>query len=129
MHFADSERHSVEDARPIAAPVTSRLHTTPRLMVPDAPLPHTTPRATVANLALPAARVQARAAALVDEARQTGRGHSLRLWRLALQTALQDMAREASGLPATATCRTFTWEARGEAYHVLATFAPRTTIH
>jgi hypothetical protein len=129
MHFADTGQHPVEDATSFQAPATSRMRTTTKLVIPDVALPHTTPHTTVANLTLPAGRVQARTAVLVDEARQAGRGHSLRLWRLALQTALQDMAREASGLPSTASCRAFTWEARGDVYHVMATFAPTTTIH
>jgi hypothetical protein len=87
------------------------------------------PRATVANVALPTARVQERAAALVEQAKASGRGHSLRLWRQALQAALVDLAREASGLPPTVTCRAFSWEVRGDAYHVTATFTPGATVH
>jgi hypothetical protein len=129
MTNPDAARSNTSESKVFAAPVTSRFHTTPRLMITNPLDLPAIPRATVANLALPTARVQQRAAILVRQATTSGRGHSMRLWRMALQTALQELAREASGLPASAACRTLTWEARGEAYHVMATFAPSATIH
>jgi hypothetical protein len=129
MHFANTPRLMPADSGPSAAHFASRFSTAPRLVVTEPTGVPAVPRAAVANLKLPAARVQERAATLVEQARASGRGHSLRLWRLALQTALQDLAREASGLPASTTCHSFSWEARGEAYHVMATFAPRRTVH
>jgi hypothetical protein len=129
MHFADTPHLMPADSGPIAVPFASRFSTAQRLVVTEPAGIPAVPRTTVANLKLPAAQVQERAAALVEQARASGRGHSLRLWRLAQQTALQDLAREASGLPASTTCHSFSWEARGEAYHVMATFVPRRTVH
>lgn len=114
---------------PLTGPFTSRFPTSPRLVVTDPLIESATPRATVANLTLPTARVQERATALVELARATGHGHSLRLWRQALQSALVELAREASGLPATVSCQAFSWETSGESYHVMATFTPRATVH
>lgn len=129
MYMGDAGTALPEEMRPAGAAFASRFRTTPRLMSADSTGRSTAAHTTVAQLAIPAERVQERAAVLVERARSSGRGHSMRLWRMALQTALQELTREASGTPASATCGAFSWEAHGETYKVMATFGQPPVVH
>lgn len=70
----------------------------------------------------PCALVDARAQALVEDARRDGERHSLSLWRSALHAALEQVSREAAHTPAGACCAALFWDRVGEEYRVAVTF-------
>ena len=81
-----------------------------------------------ASFQFPCALVDARAQALVENARRDGERHSLSLWRTALRDALEQISREAAHTPAGATCAALFFDRVVEEYRVAVTFeAPQRT--
>lgn len=75
-----------------------------------------------ASFQFPCALVDARAQALVENARRDGERHSLSLWRTALRDALEQISREAAHTPAGATCAALFFDRVVEEYRVAVTF-------
>lgn len=75
-----------------------------------------------ASFQFPSALVDARAQALVEDARRGGERHSLSLWQAGLRHALEQISREAAHTPAGANCAALFWDRVGDEYHVAVTF-------
>lgn len=75
-----------------------------------------------ASFQFPCAMVDARAQALVEDARREGVRHSMSLWQTALQNALELVSRESAHTPREATCAALFWDRVDEEYRVAVTF-------
>ncbi len=103
-------------------PPTPRSFAPPRLQAIDSAATQAVPRLTIADLRLPADLVRARATEYIASARRQGAPHSMRLWRIGYQQAMQSLAREAVGVADNAPCVAFFWQQQGREYMVSATF-------
>jgi hypothetical protein len=76
----------------------------------------------VADLRLPTEVVRARAEGYASRARTQGVPHSMRLWRQCFEQAITALAREASQVPADATCEALFWQQKDDDYWISVTF-------
>lgn len=103
-------------------PNMPRSFAPPRLHAVDPAATQPVPRLTIADLRLPADLVRARATQYTAFARAQGAPHSMRLWRVGYQQAMQSLARESVGVTEDAPCLAFFWQQQGREYMVSATF-------
>jgi hypothetical protein len=111
---ADPRLGALSSPRPVLVPVAD----------PHAAVSTSGTRMVVANLQLPEALVHARAQVHASGARTQGAPHTMRLWRVAYEQAVLELAREAAQLPAQAPCEALFWGQRGPEFWVSATFSP-----
>jgi len=96
--------------------------TPPRLEAIDRAKTQAASALTVADLRLPTEVVRARTEEYASRARVQGIPHSMRLWRQCFEQAMAALAREASHVPADATCEALFWQHKDHAYWISATF-------
>lgn len=72
--------------------------------------------------------VDARVSMMVSRACQTGKLHTLSVWRDALKEALEQASREAAHASEDASCLALFWERVGDEYHVSVTLRTQHTL-
>jgi hypothetical protein len=72
--------------------------------------------------------VDARVSVMVSHACQSGKTHTLSVWRDALKAALEQASREAAHASEDSSCLALFWERVGDEYHVSVTLRTPHTL-